>query len=279
MGGLTIGAQGAASGLKIGNVGGAVITPPSSAMNGSISTGLAAARETAQKIAAFKAKPVLVYLMVDLTGSRSSTRSSMRPHERDLAAKIRAVGGEHPVICKGVYHRGGQSSKPILLKDAKAIENFFDTDPIGGGTDIEPGLNHYLNDPTDAVVSLGIYIGDSNDGDDEDTLLELATELKKKDRPLIVAFERGDCNHFCNNVAPGMANASEGISFQLSQNPDELNVLLGNIRKVLETTPDQLRQQANSGGFHFGGTAATQDLARRIAHRVAAPLMITAAPR
>jgi hypothetical protein len=275
MGNLVIGGGVAKSGtsIQIGGSSSVVPTAQSQPASTSLSTSFADIRKTAEEVIAFKAKPVLIYLIVDLTASRSQTRSSMQKYERDLAQKIRSVGGEHPVICKGVYHRGGSSSEPMILNDAKAIESFLDTSPIGGETDIAPGLRYYLNDKTESDVSLGILIGDSDDGDSASNLKSIAAQLKIKNRPLIVAYENTGDDDFCRNTAPALASASEGLCFQLSSHPEELNILLANLRKVLETTPDQLKKQAsNPQSFNFSGTDAT----RRFASKMAETLLLAA---
>src|ERR1700722_10901999 len=72
----------------------------------STSSALLQAAQTAQRFVEHRRKPLLVYLMIDLTASRSETREPMRPYEAKIAEMITKSGGAQPAFCKGVYHGG-----------------------------------------------------------------------------------------------------------------------------------------------------------------------------
>lgn len=258
-----------AGGLKIG--GGNALTTPT---NGSIpkSSGLSAQLAKAQNLAEHRQRPLLVHIIVDLTGSRDETRAKMRPHEKSLAQKIMQAGGNHPVICKGVFHRGGRASQPIDLNTAEDILSFFDKTPEAGGTDIATALKHYINDENNSILSLGLLIGDDNDGygDSTDTLVNLAKKLKAKKRPLIVAHQdTGWGSDFCTNAGPKMAEASGGLDFSLGKQPECFLELLNNTKNNLTATPDELkattRGQASAGVKLSGGTATQKFAAEQAA--------------
>ncbi len=226
---------------------------------------LAASLLATQEHAKFKQKPYLIYLIVDLTNSRDDTRAVMRDHERDLAQKIMQAGGDHPVVCMGVFHRGGQASRPIELKTSVDVLRFLDTDTMGGGTDIAKCLSYYLNHNIEAVLSRAILIGDANDGEYDGTsrLVNLARELGENKRPVIVAHQETGHGNFCTDAAPKIADASGGLEFSLGTQPRELHAMLENDKRMLTATPDELRATANgaSGGIQFSGSQVTKRFA------------------
>ncbi len=254
-GGLRIGGAGSSTSL-------ATPTNPSTPKT----SGLAANLAKAQDRAAFRQRPLLVYLIVDLTSSRRDTRATMRPHEHSLAQMIMNAGGNHPVVCKGVLHTGGHCSAPKLLKDEDAVLRFLDTPPQAGLTSIAPALQHYMNDDTNDVLSLGVLVGDAYDGDSASNLIDLAKRLKTKKRPLVIAHQETGSDDFCTNVAPAMAKAGEGLEFSLGDQPKELHALLDNYGKILTATPDELKATAQghtSSGVKLSGGAATQRFAEQ----------------
>jgi|GEM_PF-6732526 len=234
---------------------------------------LKSTHEQAVTIAEFNKKPFLIYLIVDLTSSRVNTREKMQVYERQLATMVLGIGGSHPVVCKGVYHRGGQSSEAQILDSPKAIEDFFAIAPESGLTDIDAGLIQYLEDKTDAVASLGILIGDSIDGDETDTLFEIAEKLGTAKRPLVIAHELVTRDELEKIVAPGMAERSKGIQFRLSTYPEELKQLLENMRKVMSLDLNSLRK-ATSGTLNLGLTGSSDT--KRLANDMAKTLLLSA---
>lgn len=210
---------------------------------------LAAAK---QAIETRLAKPFLVYLMLDLTASRRETRAAMIAYEREIAKLIMESGGRHPVLCKGVYFRGNSCSAPIPLNTAEDVMAFFNTTPIGGGTRIHDAVHYYANDPTDAILSFGIFIGDTADGDNPTDLVVLARSMNndRRSRPLVIAHEQtsdADSRKFCGEIAPKVAEASGGFAWPLSENPNELMALLRGYQTILSTPPHILRAGGGAG--------------------------------
>jgi len=213
---------------------------------------LGALADAKRKIAAHRLRPFLVYFILDLTASRSETRAAMQSYEKQIAKLVMESGGKHPVQCKGVYFRGGYCSSPRLLENPQAVENFFNERPESGGTQITEALQHYKNDPTDAVLSLAIMIGDTADSDDGNILIKLAQSLQsgKVARPVVIAHEQTDDTYsrgFCQTLAPAIAKASGGHSFGLSEQPTELIALLDGYKQILNATPEELKEAVKTG--------------------------------
>ena len=272
IGGQSNGSGAGATGLKIGGGTSVIDTkaPNTAVAPNGLGDQLAQAQKQAAEIVAFKQKPLLVYLMVDLTGSRKQSREAMRPYESELAKYIMQAGGEHPVICMGVFHKGGQAYPPQKLDNPEDILRFLDETPSGGVTDIKNTLQSYWDDKTESLLSIGIYIGDAYDGDNAGDLIELSKQLKAKKRPLIIAHQETNCDDFCTEVGPEMAKDSGGLSFELGTTPDAFHAFLKNIRDVMSATPDKLKKTAKgqSGGLRFAGDAATQNLAKAQAQQL-----------
>ena len=252
----------AAAGTAVTRAGASVPSNTSTAASGGgTADTLARMARVREEADAYKARPFLVYIILDLTASRSSTRAAMRSYEEKLAKLVMQSGGRHPVLCKGVFFRGDTCSAPVELKDEAAVKRFLDTDPVGGGTCIQPALMHYDSDPVDAVLSLAILIGDSDDGDISGTLIALAEKLgaENRPRPVVVAHEYTSDADFCQIVAPALAKASGGFAFGLSENPTELIALLEGYKAILTATPDELRRAAQSDFRKAGGSSFFRD--------------------
>lgn len=191
-----------------------------------------------------RAKPLLVYLMLDVTSSRRDTREIMRPHEQALAELIMKAGGKHEVICKGVHYKGGTCYAPVPLNNSADILLFLSEPPVPGGTAVGRALQYYKDDPVEPILALGLLMGDCADGDDPANLINLGQELAEKNRPLIIAHENlgyDDSVKFCLTLAPQIVG-NAGLEFPISQQPRELHALLENIKRILEATPAQLRE-------------------------------------
>lgn len=212
------------------------------------------------ELAAHRRKPLLVYLHLDATASREETREAMRAHEEEVARKVMASGGKHPVICMGVSYKGDCCSPPVRLNTHEDIMNFFATSPEGGVTQIAEAITHYLNDPTEAILSLGIFFGDSMDSSDNlPQLMGLATQLSGKKRPLVIAHEYTGGTHstnFCDKVAPALAQASGAFAFGLSQSPTELESLLEGYKRILSEMPDDLKKSAAKQAADMSGLSS-----------------------
>jgi len=233
--------------------------------------------QTAERMAVHRKRPLLIYLILDLTASRESTREPMRPHEQKIAEMITQCGGEHPVICKGVYFRGDACSSPQPLNTVADIKRFFDLSPEMGRTKIEQALSHYLNDSCDnEILSLGLFVGDTADSDSLESLEKLARSLAEKKRPLLIAHENtGDvCSAvFCEQLAPNVAILSGGVAGSLSGDRNWIVNFLDGVRKILAASPDDLAQAGGSSpqrpGLEFIGSASTVAFLKGQAKRVA----------
>jgi len=258
----SIGTKGNGGSLIIGG-NSDISSVPDTTKNNSFS--LSEQLQKTQNNAAHKQKPLLVYLMVDLTSSREGTRDTMRSHEQSLAKLIMDAGGDHLVVCKGVYHSGGRCSQAETLVDEDAILRFLDKEPEAGLTNIVSALEQYRDDETEDILSLGVLIGDAADGDSRDSLINMAASLKTKNRPLVIAHQRlnyNESHEFCSSVVPAMTQKGEGLDFSLGSQPKELHALLSNYKKILTATPDDLKATANNrGGIQFIGDSATQRFA------------------
>ena len=229
----------------------------SSLGNQSTGSSLGALSEAKKMAEEHRQRPFLVYFMLDLTMSRSDTRAAMVRYEKDIAKLVMESGGKHPVLCKGVYFKGNYCSQPQTLANAEEVQSFFALHPEAGGTRIKQALTHYKNDSTDAVLSLGILIGDTADSDRQSDLMELAEKMNSDNssRPIVIAYEQTQDLYsadFCQTQAPALAKACGGHSFGLSEYPTELIALLGGYKKILTATPEQLKEAVKP---HMSGAA------------------------